>query len=830
MTFKIWGTEDLTRTSGKSVYLPAITALANGGYVALWLEDSKFLYHVYDGNGVKTTAQPLQLEAGSTGTPEFAQVTAVGTDGNFAVTWSEVDGSNGKTLYSRVYDADGKSVTSINRFTDTTGKSGAQIVSNDAGGWGTAYVENGNVKFTEFDNANNPVNTINKVFDAASLSNLDVAWLGGHKYLVAYHSDHGKIASIVDAEAGTAGTEFNLDAVVAFDVIGLKDSTTGKPSGEFVVIEDLGANAIIAQRYNATGQKIGNAVPIGGAKPNSDFDNVTAVALKTGGYALAYIQADAAAGDLGDVYIKVVDAAGNAGPEMKVNARANLDSFGSQRNPAITEMADGRLSITWQDPTGSAGNGSNISSTIVDARAAKIDVTGTSHNDVYAPSEFTGDVLDGGLGFDTLTFKGSTAGVAVDLVHGIGSAGDANGDTYTNFEKVIGTNFNDTLTGGTGHVLVGGAGNDIYYVSASDTQIDESGGGYDQVYSSVSYSLSAGIENLFATGANAIDLYGNGSNNVIAGNEAANRLTGNGGDDTLYGYGGNDALDGGDGNDVLLGGAGDDTLQGGDGNDALYGSDGNDALDGGTGNDVLYGGAGADNLKGGLGDDVIDGQGGADTMDGGAGNDTYYIDDVNDLVQDSGAGDVDTVVVSVNYDLNRLVGVENITGVGSAAITLTGNGLNNVFGGNDGANILYGGAGNDQLNGMGGNDRIHGGLGADMLTGGTGRDIFVFDTNPKVKRNADKITDYNVKDDSIYLENKYFKALGKKGTLKKPAKMASKVFYSGTKAHDKDDHVIYDKKKGVLYYDDDGIGSHKAIVIATLKKGLKMTYHDFFVI
>ena len=60
--------------------------------------------------------------------------------------------------------------------------------------------------------------------------------------------------------------------------------------------------------------------------------------------------------------------------------------------------------------------------------------------------------------------------------------------------------------------------------------------------------------------------------------------------------------------------------------------------------------------------------------------------------------------------------------------------------------------------------------------------------------------------------------------------MASKMFYSGTKAHDKDDHIIYDKKKGVLYYDDDGIGSHKAIVIATLKKGLKMTYHDFLVI
>jgi Ca2+-binding RTX toxin-like protein len=896
MTFKIWGIEDLTRTmANQSVNLTSITALANGGYVAMWLEGSaKFLYQVYDGNGVKTTAQPLELAAGSAQaqTPRFAQVTAIGTEGDFTVTWSE-GGVSSVSLFSRTYNASGAAISGTTTLANGTGKSGAQLATNDSGGWAAAYIDNGNVKLVESDALGTPITVI----AAGGSTNLDVAWLGQHKYVVTYQTNNGFVASIVN---GTAGTAFALDNnIVAVDIIGLNDPATGKPNGEFVVIEDLGAS-IVAQRYNASGGKIPGLITIGGAKPNSDFDNVTAVALKNGGFTLAYIQKDPATLDVGDVYVKVVNANGAAGPELRVNARAGLDGDFSQRHPAISEMADGRLSITWTDPTSSAGNGSNISSTIVDARIAKINVTGTSKNDVYAPSEFTGDTLDGKGGFDTLTFKGTTTGgVAVDLVAGNGSAGDAAGDTYTSFEKVIGSNFNDTLTGGAGHVLVGGAGNDTYSVSATNTVIDESGGGYDQVYSSVTYTLSAGIENLFASGENPIDLTGNESNNIIVGNGAGNRLTGNGGHDTLNGAGGgdvliggagNDALNGGDGDDILdggtdsdildggvgndnlAGGSGDDNLQGGDGNDALGGGDGNDVLnggagndtlDGGAGNDVLDGGAGADlisgadgndvlrgggdndTLNGGAGDDAIDGGAGADVMYGGAGNDSYVIDDAGDVVSDTGGG-IDSVTVTVSYDLNRLVGIENITGIGTAAFTFTGTADNNIMNGSDGINVfdgaagndtlwgnggndtLKGGAGNDFLDGGAGKDRLHGGLGVDLLKGGNDPDIFVFDTNWNTKGNADRIENYN-KQDSIFLEDRYFK-VGPKGSLAKPKQMASKYFYAGTKAHDADDRIIYNKNKGALYYDPDGNGAKKAVLFATITNKLKIDYHEFFVI
>ena len=44
------------------------------------------------------------------------------------------------------------------------------------------------------------------------------------------------------------------------------------------------------------------------------------------------------------------------------------------------------------------------------------------------------------------------------------------------------------------------------------------------------------------------------------------------------------------------------------------------------------------------------------------------------------------------------------------------------------------------------------------------------------------------------------------------------------------DYLIYNKTTGVLYYDQDGSGSAKAVEIASLSKKLKMTAADFMVI
>ena len=99
------------------------------------------------------------------------------------------------------------------------------------------------------------------------------------------------------------------------------------------------------------------------------------------------------------------------------------------------------------------------------------------------------------------------------------------------------------------------------------------------VQSSVSWSLSAYVEDLMLMGSAAINGTGNDLGNTIKGNSGANLIAGAGGNDTLYGGAGDDILQGGTGNDVIRGGAGKDVIVGGAGVDVLTGDDSVHAAD-----------------------------------------------------------------------------------------------------------------------------------------------------------------------------------------------------------------------------------------------------------
>jgi Ca2+-binding RTX toxin-like protein len=254
-------------------------------------------------------------------------------------------------------------------------------------------------------------------------------------------------------------------------------------------------------------------------------------------------------------------------------------------------------------------------------------------------------------------------------------------------DTLTGNNGNDTLNGGTGaDTMAGGAGDDTYVVDqGGDSVTEAANSGTDLVQSSITYTLTANVENLTLTGTENLDGTGNTLNNVITGNT------------------GNNVLDGGAGADTINAGAGDDTLIGGDGNDVLSGEAGADSISGGIGNDTLNGGLDADSMAGGVGDD------------------TYVVDNVGDLVTENVGEGTDLVQSSITYTLTD--NVENLTLTGSASINGTGNALNNVITGNTGANVLSGLEGNDTLNGNVGNDTLLGGEGNDTLNGDAGADL-----------------------------------------------------------------------------------------------------------
>lgn len=311
---------------------------------------------------------------------------------------------------------------------------------------------------------------------------------------------------------------------------------------------------------------------------------------------------------------------------------------------------------------------------------------------------------------------------------------------------------NDTIDGGLGaDSMEGGVGDDVYFVDQfsddgiaanDDLVIELASAGTDLVNSTVSYTLSANVENLTLIGSAAINGTGNDLANTITGNGANNMLFGGAGADRLDGAAGADIMTGGADNDIyfvdtysddgiasnddqvieVVGGGVDtvnssvsfvlaaevenlilmgtgvingvgnglaNTLTGNSAANTLSGLAGNDTINGNAGNDTIRGGDGNDTISGGTDNDALYGDGGADTLLGGAGND-----------------------------------------------------------------LLEGGLGNDSLSGQSGSDLLIGGGGRDTLTGGTESDIFRFNfgDTTTTSTNIDLVSDFETGLDKIDLD------------------------------------------------------------------------------
>ena len=128
-----------------------------------------------------------------------------------------------------------------------------------------------------------------------------------------------------------------------------------------------------------------------------------------------------------------------------------------------------------------AGNGDDIvtgggGADVLHGEAGNDTITGGSDGDELWGGAGA-DVLDGAGGNDWARYDDSSAGVTVNLVTGIGSGGDAGGDTLSNIEFLWGSAFADTLTGDAGvNILRGGEGDDVIRGGGANDILEGHGG------------------------------------------------------------------------------------------------------------------------------------------------------------------------------------------------------------------------------------------------------------------------------------------------------------------------------------------------------------------
>ena len=96
-------------------------------------------------------------------------------------------------------------------------------------------------------------------------------------------------------------------------------------------------------------------------------------------------------------------------------------------------------------------------------------ISAGSGND-YVIASAGNDVTVGGSGFDTLDFSFANAGLDIDISKGVATGGNTN-TSFDGFEKIIGSNFADTIKGSSGDDIIdGGRGNDtIRSMAGGDT-------------------------------------------------------------------------------------------------------------------------------------------------------------------------------------------------------------------------------------------------------------------------------------------------------------------------------------------------------------------------
>ena len=362
------------------------------------------------------------------------------------------------------------------------------------------------------------------------------------------------------------------------------------------------------------------------------------------------------------------------------------------------------------------------------------------------------DSVDGGTGIDTVSYRRDPGSVNVNLVQNEARDGFGGVDQIYNVENVVGSAFDDRITGdaqantievGDGNDYVAaGAGNDrIFGENGNDTIFGEGdddylvggsgngwpsdilngGSGNDTAsYITAKTSVAASLAEKTGWGGDAAgdqfisieNLEGSYFNDLLIGDDGANILSGLSGNDQLYGRLGDDTLDGGEGNNNLDAGEGNNTIKAGSGNDGIYAGSGNDVIDAGAGDNRIFAGEGKNEITTGSGNDIISGGSSADIINAGDGN--------NQILAASGENKITTG--SGNDTINAGSG-NNTINAGSGNNTINVSSGNDIINAGSGNNTINAGDGNNQIFAAGGNNKITTGSGNDLIKTGGGDDI-----------------------------------------------------------------------------------------------------------
>ncbi|MDO6962437.1 calcium-binding protein [Rhizobium alvei] len=523
-----------TTTTGSQLFQEA-TALANGGWVIGWtsssgadpLDDGVYVQR-YNANGVAVGGEVL-VNTSTEGSQSLNDVTTL-ADGSWIVSWESENGdSDGQSVMMQRFAANGSRIggeVQINS-TETGDQTEARITALENGGWVANWgVLEPTSGFTSielmqqiYDANGNKVGSetqVNGTFEGTETHLRDVTLIGSNRFLVTWvardvdgdteaSQDYGIYQQLYKTNGVAIGDETRVNTTT--EGFQANSATAALSDGGWLTVwqsSDGSRSGVFAQRFDATGQRIGGETRINTTTEGSQEGPIVVEALADGGWVIGWSSVDQDAADAVDpdtighygVYLQRFSIDGEAvDGEFQVHQSMTKD----QHSLSLTALDNGDFIASWH----------------------------SQHRDGD-----TSDIMQRIFRYEA--------------------------DTFT------GTDSADTLTGTLlDDIFVGKRGNDIYRINhVDDAVLERSNAGRDTLQASISVNLSdyANVESIELTGTGAINGKGTDIANSLTGNGADNVLTGLGGVDTIKGGNGKDRIDGGRGNDNLEGGGGSDTF------------------------------------------------------------------------------------------------------------------------------------------------------------------------------------------------------------------------------------------------------------------------------
>jgi Ca2+-binding RTX toxin-like protein len=456
---------------------PVVCGLTGGRFVVAWADEQthSIMGRFFNLDGTQAGGDfTIATYAGGVDMPAIAAL----TDGGFAVTWQRQFSATDSDIQARVYNAAGVPGDVFNVDTNTVVERTPAIAGLSDGNFVVVWEDAGSAQ--ETDGAASHIR--GRIYSSAGIGQGDefivnsivvdaqsepaVAALSDGRFVVSW--THG--ASGINArEFSNDGTALAPDFIVTTD--GEHSSVTGLADGRYL---------FAFERWEPAGDSIYGVI---GAN-SQDLDQEPGFVVNAAnGFQIRPALATLADGRVVALWNERGNDAGN--PSLDAIEAQILDPRESGANVQGAGLPDEFIGTMGSDVLKGAGGhdlldggdadddsrggedwlfGGAGDDTLLGGRGPMVNhlvggpgaddlIGGASEDDPYS--------LIGNMGLDIAEYGSSSAGVIVNLMSGIGTGGDAAGDTLVEIEAVVGSAFADGLIGDDEYnFLSGGGGSD----------------------------------------------------------------------------------------------------------------------------------------------------------------------------------------------------------------------------------------------------------------------------------------------------------------------------------------------------------------------------------